>query len=110
MTASNQNKWPIIERLQFIPIRPFGRIDENLIGKFAMKQNRYVSQLESFTLQGYQNLDTTIHQKDGETATLRKLLLFSKDHTGRLLFEMVERANSDQIFLIYDKKQDHQET
>ena len=50
MTDSDQNKWLITGRLQFIPIWPFGRIDENLIGKFAMKQNRYVSQLESFTL------------------------------------------------------------
>ena len=50
MISRDMDKWPITGRLQFIPIRPFGMIDENLIGLYAMKQNRYVSHLESFTI------------------------------------------------------------
>ena len=42
--------------------------------------------------------------------TLREIILFSKGADGDFLFEMVERANSDCIFLVYDKQLDHQET
>lgn len=92
MLLQDMEKWPITGHLQFIPIRPFGKIDENIIGMYAMRQNRYVSHLEGFTLGGFKNLDNPLTTLDGETVTLRKLLLFSKDSTGRYLFEMVKHA------------------
>ena len=39
----NEGKWPITGRLQFIPVRSFGRIDKNLIRHYAMRQNSYMS-------------------------------------------------------------------
>ena len=96
--SSNMEKWPITGRLQFIPIRPFRKIDENIIGIYVMRQNRYVSHLKSYTLRGFKNLDTPLQTLEGDTVTLRKLLLFSKDAAGRYLFEMVERANQDRVF------------
>lgn len=110
MIDRNIEKWPITGRLQFIPVRSFGWIDEKLIGLYAMRQNRYISHLESFTLRGFKNLDIQLTKKDGDKVTLRQLLLFSKDTHGRYFFEMVERANSDKIFLVYDKKLNHQAT
>ena len=104
MLTRDMEKWPITGRLQFIPIRPFGKIDKNIIGMHAMKQNRYVSRLESYTLRGFKNLDVPLQTLEGDTVTLQKLLLFSKDAAGKYLFEMVERANLDRVFLIYDKK------
>lgn len=80
--SRDMGKWSFTCRLQFIPVRPFGRINENLIGMYAMRQNRYVSPLESFTLRVFINLDNLLTKKDGDTVTLRKLLLFSKDSSG----------------------------
>ena len=97
------SKWPITGKLQVIPIRPFGAMDENLIGTYAMKQNRFAAQLENFTLRGYKNIDKNITKYDGGTITLRNLLLYSKDSQNRFLFQMVERANTDRIFLVYKK-------
>ena len=75
-----------------------------------MRQNQYISHLESFTLRGYKNIDTQLTKKDKTKVTLWQLLLFPKDTHGRYLFEVVKRANSDRIFLVYDKKLNHQTT
>merc|ERR1712177_187213 len=77
--------------------------DENLIRKFAMKQNRYVASLESITLKGYTNIDETLDTKCGKKITLREILLFSKDPDGYYFFEMIERASDNRIFLVYTK-------
>merc|ERR1712177_113837 len=77
--------------------------DENLIRKFAMKQNRYVASLESITLKGYTNIDETLDTKCGKKITLREILLFSKDPDGYYFFEMIERASDNRIFLVYSK-------
>ena len=73
MLSSDMEKWPITGRLQFIPIRPFRKIDENIIGIYAMRQNRYVAQLESYTLRGIKNLDTPLKTIGGDIVTLRKI-------------------------------------
>lgn len=65
-------------------------MDENLIGRFAMKQNRYVTSLESITLKGYTNIDETLELKSGKNITLREILLFSKAPDGYYFFDMIE--------------------
>merc|ERR1712177_21275 len=77
--------------------------DENLIRKFAMKQNRYVASLESITLKGYSNIDEILDTKCKKKITLREILLFSKDPDGYYFFEMIERASDNRIFLVYTK-------
>ena len=44
------DKWPITGRLKLIPIRPFGKMNEDFIGTYAMKQNQYAELLEHYTL------------------------------------------------------------
>ena len=96
-------QWPITGQIKIIPVRPSGLMDKNLIGRFAMKQNRYVASLESITLKGYTNIDETLNLKSGETITLREILLFSKDPDGYYFFQMIERASGNRIFLVYSK-------
>ena len=50
LLPDHTEKWPITGKLKVIPIRPFGDMDDNLIGTYAMKQNRFAAQLENFTL------------------------------------------------------------
>ena len=78
-------------------------MDENLIGRYAMKQNCFVNALESYTLRGYKNIDDRLYLKNGNEMTLREIILYSKGPDGDYLFEMVERASGDRIFLVYQK-------
>jgi hypothetical protein len=84
-------------------VRPPGIIGENLIGRYAMKQNCYANALERYTLRGYKNIDDTLYLNNGNKMTLREIILFSKGPDGDFLFEMVERASGDRIFLVYQK-------
>lgn len=57
LLQENVEKWPITSKLQVIPVCTFSPIDENIIGKYAMKQNMYSISLECFTLRGYYKID-----------------------------------------------------
>merc|ERR1712115_634224 len=102
MAKTNPDKWPITGHIQIIPVRPSGIMDENLIGKYAMMQNCHTASLESYTLRVYKNIDDTLLLKNGNEMTLREIILYSKTD-GNFLFEMVERASGDRIFLVYLK-------
>jgi hypothetical protein len=84
-------------------------MDENLIGRFAMKQNQYVASLESITLKGYTNINEILELKSGKTITLREILLYSKDPDGYYFFNMIERASGNRIFLVYSKTENNQQ-
>ena len=103
MAKTNPNQWPITGHIQIIPVRPSGVMDENLIGKYAMMQNCHTVSLESYTLRGYKNIDDNLQLKNGTEMTLREIILFSKADRN-FLFEMVERASGDRIFLVYQKQ------
>jgi hypothetical protein len=68
-----------------------------------MKQNQCAESLEHYTLRGCQKIDEPLKTINGDNTTLRHLLLFSRDTSGEYLFETVERANENRIFLIYNK-------
>merc|ERR1712183_607998 len=48
-------------------------------------------------------IDDTLYLNNGNEMTLREIILFSKGPDGDFLFEMVERASGDRIFLVYQK-------
>ena len=103
MAKNDADLWPITGYIQIILIWPSGLMDENLISRYAMKQNCYSASLESYTLRGYKNIDNTLKLNNGNEMTLREIILFSKGADGDFLFEMVERASRDRIFLVYQK-------
>merc|ERR1712115_724653 len=103
MTRNDADWWPITGHIQIIPVRPSGIMDENLIGRYAMKQNCFVNALESYTLRGYKNIDDRLYLNNGNEMTLREIILYSKGPDGDYLFEMVERASGDRTFLVYQK-------
>merc|ERR1712115_749078 len=102
MTRNDADWWPITGHIQIIPVRPSGIMDENLIVKYAMMQNCHTASLESYTLRGYKNIDDNLLLKNGNEMTLREIILYSKADRN-FLFEMVERASGDRIFLVYLK-------
>lgn len=110
MANPGSNKWLITGRLKIIPIRPFGKLDENLISIYVMWQNRHAASFEIFTLHDCKNTYLSLRKLDSEIVTLRPLLLYSRDSIGEYLFEMIERVNSGSIFLINNKLINHQET
>ena len=103
MAKNDADLWSIKGHIQIIPVRPSGIMDENLIPRYVMKQNCYASSLESYTLRGYKNIDDNLKLNNGTEMTLRDIILFSKGADGDFLFEMVERASRDRIFLVYQK-------
>ena len=104
MAKTNPDQWPITGHIKIIPVRPSGVMDKNLIDKYAMMKNCHTASLESYTLRGYKNIDDNLQLKNGTEMTLREIILFSKA-SGNFLFEMVERASGDKIFLVYQKQE-----
>jgi hypothetical protein len=109
MAEKDTSSWPITGHIKIIPIRPSGLMDENLIGRFAMKQNQFVASLENITLKGYTNIDEILELKNGKTITLREIILYSKDPDGKYFFNMIERASGNRIFLVYTRTENNQQ-